>query len=165
MFPLPPDKMKENTGLLQFKNRPEELSAILGQRLRSSQNHAPGKIKVLQRLPDPAKEAMKTGFEKGYQTLSFRILKARCQPWILKGNYADVAQFLKQHAPFISKAESKNMRMSDLRIELPIYLTSSLNADRQYQDAAQQAGLLKNALDDRAKGYVKSSFTFIIRHR
>lgn len=141
-------KMKENTELLQFKNRLEELSAIVSHRLRSSQNYAPGEIKELQNLSDLAEEGMNTWFEKGYQTLSFQILKARCQPWILKGNYTDVAQFLQQHARFISKAESKNMRMSELRIELLIYLTNSLNADKQYQDAVQQAELLKNALED-----------------
>jgi len=141
------EKIRENGEVLRYKNRLEELSALVSHRLRTSQNYSPGEIKELQLLSDLAGEGVKLWLEKGYDTLSLQILKAVCQPLILRGEYNRVADFLQGHLALITSAEIKNSWIRELRVELLIYLINSLNASGSYATAVGQAELLKNALE------------------
>lgn len=141
------EKIKRNSEVLGYKTRLEELSALVSHRLRLSQNYSSGEIKELQRLGELASEGVSLWLEKGYQTLSLQILKAVCQPLIIKGRYADVARFLESRLELIAASENRNTWIQELRIELLIYFINSLNASGAYGEAVERAELLRGALE------------------
>lgn len=140
-------KIKTNWEVLRYKNRLEELSALVSHRLRASQNYSPGDIKELRGLSELAAEGVSLWLEKGYRTLSLQILKAVCQPLILRGEYPQVADFLQDRLPLIAASENKNTWIQELRIELLIYLCNSLNASGKYDAAVTRAELLRDVLE------------------
>lgn len=140
-------KIKQNGDVLQYKNKLEELSALVSHRLRTSQNYSPGEIAELESLSQLANDGVIHWLEKGYHTLSLQILKAACQPLIIRGEYKQAATFLQQRLGLIVSSEIKNNWMQELRIELLIYFINSLNASGEYTMAVQQAELLRSALE------------------
>jgi len=142
------NKIKKNGYVLSYKNRLEELSALVSHRLRSSQNYSQGETNELEKLAELATEGIENWLEKGYHTLSLQILKSACQPLIIQGEYQKVSLFLKDRLDLIVSAEAKNSWIQELRIELLIYFINSLNASGNYSEAVVQAELLKSALQD-----------------
>lgn len=140
-------KIKQNEDVLRYKNKLEELSALVSHRLRTSQNYSSGEISELESLSKLASDGVKIWLEKGYHTLSLQILKSVCQPLIIRGEYKQVAEFLQLRLELIVSSEIKNSWMQELRIELLIYFINSLNASGSYQIAVEQAELLKGALE------------------
>lgn len=140
-------KIRNNEEVLHYRNRLEELSSLVSHRMRSSQNYAPEEMEELTHLAKLADKGIRIWLDKGYPVLSFQILKAYCQPLILKGNFKAAAEFLNAKIDLISNTDVINARMSELRIELLIYLTNSLNASGAYDEATHKAEFLKTALE------------------
>lgn len=140
-------KIRHNAAVLSYRNKLEELSALVSHRLRSSQNYAPGEMEELEQLTELAKEGLSNKWEMGYHTLALQIIKAYCQPLILKGEYAQAASFLQEKLEIIREAEVRNHWALELKIELLIYLINSLNASGSYSAAVEEAELLRSTLE------------------
>lgn len=153
-------KIKQNGDVLRYKNKLEELSALVSHRLRSSQNYSPTEIEELESLSELAQEGVKKWLEKGYNTLSLQILKAVCQPLIIRGEYVRVSEFIQERLKLITASEIKNLWIQELRVELLIYFINSLNASGNYQTAVVQAELLREALESGSEVLYKKFIYF-----
>lgn len=153
-------KIKHNGEVLRYKNRLEELSALVSHRLRLSQNYSTAEIGELDQLSAQAEEGVKLWLDKEYRTLSLQILKGVCQPLILKGRYAEVADFLQKRLAHITAPGPHNTWVQELRIELLIYFINALNASGNYATAVREAELLRNALESSSEVLYKKFIYF-----